>query len=339
MEQDLYKQKYFKYKEKYLELKKKFGGGDLKILIRDSTRDQITNYITPDMYDSKRVPSFCDRLLYKGDIQVTNYGTILAAKLCESDHLMVFGQFQHNSLNGLMITFNIDILDKKQENSEFLKKTFEQIMIEVPTVILDYVVICLQESASTDIIPNIFSSIITDINNNALPELNNKFKTGIEWTYSHSTSSSRTDQNSRMVIIHNKLIIPTELKTLYYGSMLQYLAGSKSAVGFNFDDICFVGCHLPIDTTKKKQDSEYMGNNLRISALEKIVKTLEPYKNCIIGGDLNFRIYEQNGIKVEQLNKLMQQDKPAYLSLYKEFGELKTESCKINSVSSCKLVV
>lgn len=341
--QEYYKQKYLKYKNKYLELQKKtqlvqIPNSKIEILVRDKTRDEISNYITADMYDDKRIPSFCDRILYKGNIKVENYGTILASRLCESDHLLVFGEFMHNNLNGLLITFNIDKLDKKEENAIFLKNTFEKIIMKASQNKLDYVVVCLQESASTNIIKNIFNTIVSDLNNNSQPELLNKFKQNINWTLSYSTSSSFTNQNSKIVIIHNNLNKPIELTKLYYGSIGQLIAGSKSAIGFNFNDICFICCHLPIDTSKKTQEPNYMGNNLRIEALEKITNSLKKYPNCIISGDLNFRIYKNpNGDKVEQLDQLIKQ-KPIWISQYKEFGNLDVESCKLNSESSCKLV-
>lgn len=89
-----YKTKYLKYKTKYLELKNKYinqNKDKINVYIRDNFKDEILNKIVPEIYEEKRNPSFCDRILYKGEIKVLNYGTILVSNLCNSDHLLVFG--------------------------------------------------------------------------------------------------------------------------------------------------------------------------------------------------------------------------------------------------------
>lgn len=347
-----YKKKYLKYKSKYLQLKNASQyGGQVKIYIKDNFKDEISQKITPEMYEEKRIPSFCDRILYKGDsISILNYGTILVSKLCNSDHLLVFGEFEFNGKTGLIITFNIDKYDKKTENINDIKETLETILIKIygeNNKQFDYVVFSFQESATSNNLEEIIKSIIDDINlkNQQTSSISNLFKNPQkDFTYVHSASESWTNQNSRIFVLYSGSNLspkPSELSKIYLGSWGQYLAGSKAAVGFNVDGICFVCCHLPIDTNKKVQDVDYMGNNLRIDALKIITEKLKECPNVIISGDMNFRVYKDNngtGNEIEQLTKLVESN-PPYLTGYKEFGGLSIKSCKINSNESCKLVM
>lgn len=348
MNQELvYKEKYLKYKTKYLELKKKYDNknlGEINIYINDNFGDEITEKITPKMYEEKRIPSFCDRILYKGNISVLNYGTILISNLCNSDHLLVFGVFKNNDKIGVVITFNIDKYDKDIENNNYIQSALEKIIIKISNKLnkkIDYVVFNYQESATTTNLENITKQIVQKINggNNNNDNLSMCF-VSTNYTYTHSVSSSWTNQNSRIIILYqdNNNIKSKELDKIYLGNTGQYIAGSKAAVGYEIDGICFVGCHLPIDTSKKEQNINYMGNNLRITALKTIVEKLQNCQNVIISGDMNFRIYKENNIEKEQLNELVISTEGQFLSDYKEFGKLKIKSCKINSNVSCSLV-
>lgn len=174
-----------------------------------------------------------------------------------------------------------------------------------------------------------------------------------QYTFTHSESSSWTNQNSRIYIIYSTNKIqekiekiekiekqPEILKTEYLGNFGQIMAGSKAAVGISFNNICYICCHLPIDVTKKKEDENYMGNDLRKDALINIIKKFNnnECENVIILGDLNFRIYKNNKDNkeedIDQLKKFLleEKEKKSLLSNYKEFGELKIKSCKINTV-------
>lgn len=344
-----YKTKYLKYKIKYLELKKKIdkqNQNNIKIYIKDNTNDEITDKLNMSMYEDKRIPSFCDRILYKNiknSIEILNYGTILVSNLCNSDHLLVFGEFKHGNKIGLVITFNIDKYDKDIDNVPFIQKTLEHILIKINNETnkkFNYVIFCFQESATSPNLENIIKSIVSNINNSN-HFLNKYFDnpTG-KFVYSHSASASWTNQNSRIIILYNNSTLetlPEELPQIYLGNFGQYVAGSKAVVGYKIDNIIFCSCHLPIDTSKKEQNSNYMGNDLRIKALKTIIEKLNNYPNVIISGDMNFRIYENNNVKKEQLDELFKSESN-FLHNYKEFGKLKIKSCKINSVKSCKLV-
>lgn len=67
----------------------------------------------------------------------------------------------------------------------------------------------------------------------------------------------------------------------------------------------FINMHLPIDTGDKKT----LGNDYRIHSLVEIIDKLEEKidgkTTVFIGGDLNFRIVEENYKMVDQLNKIL----------------------------------
>jgi hypothetical protein len=330
----LYKKKYLKYKLKYLELLKKIGGTiDQSIYISDFTRNDLSSIISSGLYEQKRIPSYCDRIIYKGDIRVINYGTLLASKLCGSDHLIVFGEFEHNNKLGLVITFNIDKLDKDSVSNELIKNSLENIILKISNrndlYYYDQIILCFQESASTDNLKIIVNSIVENMNSSKPTE--------IMYNMLDSESKSYTNQNTRIFAIYKSNIQPIEkIYPIYFGSILQRSAGSKSAVGLVIGDVCYICCHLPIDTNVKSLNSNYLGNELRIDALKNIIKKFSKYPNIIICGDFNFRIYDRTNENLEQFNNLLL-DKPEFLNNYNEFGKLKVKSCKINSDSSCAI--
>lgn len=353
----VYREKYLKYKTKYLELKKKYNNknlGEINIYIKDKFGDEITAKITPSMYEENIIPSFCDRILYKGNISVLNYGTILISNLCNSDHLLVFGVFENNNKIGVVITFNIDKYDGDEENSKYIQNALEKIIFKICSrhkKKINYVIFNYQESANEPWLSQIVNYEMVDKINDGIdsfakcfvyPTYNNKNRKYIslpKYRTIQSSSSSWTNQDTRIIILYLEDNIKiNEFDNIYFGNIGQYIAGSKAAVGYEFDGICFVGCHLPIDTSKKEQNTNYMGNNLRITALKKIVEKLQNYPNVIISGDMNFRIYKENNIEKEQLEELLKSTEGKFLNDYKEFGKLEIKSCKINSNVSCSLV-
>jgi hypothetical protein len=374
MNTDKYKEKYLKYKMKYLNLQNLLGNGNVddsvNIYISDNENGEksLSSLIMNDndFYEKKRIPSFCDRILYKGSISPTNYGTILARKLCGSDHLLVFGEYVHNDKNGILLTFNIDKLDKDIKNNVLIEETLKKIIIKITKNKNDYidnVVLCFQESSSNPNLNTIIKSLVDNINKET-DDIHKKFNfkqnkedvvdnPNKQYTFTHSESSSWTNQNSRIYIIYSTNKIqekiektdekqPEILKTKYLGNFGQIIAGSKAAVGISFNNICYICCHLPIDVTKKKEDDEnYMGNDLRKDALINIIKKFNnnDCENVILLGDLNFRIYKKNNEDIDQLKNFLleEKEKKSLLSNYKEFGDLKIKSCKINSVSYCKI--
>jgi len=70
----------------------------------------------------------------------------------------------------------------------------------------------------------------------------------------------------------------------------------------------FINMHLPIDTG----DEQTLGNDYRIHSLVEIIDKLEEKiddkTTVFIGGDLNFRIVEENYKMVDQLNKILSRD-------------------------------
>jgi hypothetical protein len=102
------------------------------------------------------------------------------------------------------------------------------------------------------------------------------------------------------------------------------ILGTKAYVAIIIGDLTFVSCHLPIDTSIK-DESNYLGNNLRINALKKISDDLRDHKNIIVAGDLNFRFV--NELKeTDQLNELLLNFKT-----FKEFGKLDIKTCKLKT--------
>jgi hypothetical protein len=330
----LYNKKYLKYKLKYLELKKQIGGiVHQNIYISDSKKNDLNCVISDEIYDQTRIPSFCDRIIYKGNLKIINYGTILASKLCGSDHLVVFGEFEYNNELRLVITFNIDKLDKDSINNELIKNSLENIILKISNRSnLDYydqIILCFQESASTSNLKMIINSIVDKINLSNL--------TNLQYTMVYSKSKSLTHQNTKIFIIYKNNIKSIEkIYPIYFGNTLQYLAKSKSAIGIVIDNLCYICCHLPINTNEKNYNSDYLGNKLRIKALKKIIENISKYQNVIICGDFNFRIYNTQNDKLEQFNDLLL-NKPKFLIEYHEFGKLKVKSCKINSNTSCHI--
>jgi hypothetical protein len=314
---DIHYDKYVKYKLKYLKLKDMLAGGPTP----HGPSVYNNNY-----YEPSRIPSYCDRIIYKGNnIKPIKYETKTNKVLCKSDHLLVYGAFTFNGKQCLIVTFNIDNLDAKEENYNSLKE-YIYFQREYTNILLanklfrsnkdyyDMIIYCFQESASTNILDRIMEGYTTYHFKNY-----NLYKT---------SSSSMFNMNVRLYVYTK--IKPQQVKllsTLSLGNWKQRLVNSKAAVGIVIDGLCIVGTHFPIDTSKKDPNDDYMGNSLRIDALHAINKWTQNYQNIIIAGDLNFRCLDKNCMN-EQLARLIKQ--------YKEFGKLDNKTCKMKSSEVCK---
>jgi hypothetical protein len=240
-----------------------------------------------------------------------------------------------------IISLEIMLISVRKVSSETIERIRNQGVINLLTNLSTF-------QPFKEISEEIIQLIVNKINNKESINLTDVFTSNITYTLSHSESLSHTNQNSRIIIIHDiqekkltggiKIIPP-----IYLGNIGQYIAGSKAAVGIVLDNICYICCHLPIDTSIKKEDNNYMGNSLRIRALRDILNKIISYDNVIISGDMNFRIYKENNIDNDQLKLLIDKskipnDKYKFLDKYNEFGNLDIKSCKINSESSCNIL-
>ena len=115
------------------------------------------------IYDEKRIPSNCDRILYRGSVSPINYDIYYDDGLIrKSDHLMVYGTFNFKNENGIIFTWNI----AKSHNSASILEGIKLLLKEKITFNEDYIVFCLQESPQNDKFQNILINQINLNNSN-----------------------------------------------------------------------------------------------------------------------------------------------------------------------------
>ncbi len=282
-------------------------------------------------YDTKRIPSNCDRILFKGtEIIPTGYSVYSDNSLIKlSDHLMVIGSFNFKGESGVIFTWNI----AKSHSEDDIICGIDKLFSDKVKMNEDYIVFCLQESPMMDKFPNILISkflntpykVICNSSNSLSGQsvrlfvFNKKFGTDVN---NFSNCSSSINGISSLVNYFNTSESPVII------DVKKHILGTKSYVSITINDITFISCHLPIDT-KIKTEENYLGNNLRVNALKKILDDMLNNQNIIIAGDLNFRISNTNSDS-DQLNLLLKSDNSINL---KEFGLLTVKTCKVN----CKI--
>jgi exonuclease III len=271
-------------------------------------------------YEENRNPSYCDRILYKGDIKISNYDVYESDFIKYSDHLMVYGIFSHNNEKGIILTWNIGKLHEDKDITCGINKLLTEFDLLKTEIDYDYIVFCLQESPDNDN----FIKILVKL-------FNKQYKVSI------NSSNSLTGQNVRLVVFHKVIGISLdkvsnykiqlnkdiESRVKYLGSGIKKILGTKAYVMIKINDITFISCHLPINV-KIDDPNNYLGNNLRIDALNEIIKDLIDHKNVIIIGDLNFRNTPKD--QKDQLKELLPN-----INEYKEFGTLLKHTCKVIS--------
>lgn len=269
-------------------------------------------------YNEKRNPSNCDRILYKGDIQILKYDVYESDFIKLSDHLMVFGIFSHKNENGIIFTWNIAKLHDNIDIGCGIDKLIRYFGLFENNYA--YIVFCLQESPNDDKFIKILIEYF----------LKTQYKVSI------NSSNSLTQQNVRLVVFHKNKGTPLKDVSNYkiqliegidnavenLGEGLKKIKGTKSYVMIKINDITFISCHLPINVDINDPDN-YLGNNLRIDALKKIITDFSNDKNVIIAGDLNFRIKPKPDNN-DQLDELLPSIKD-----YNEFGKLSKHTCKV----------
>jgi len=293
-----YKEKYLKYKKKYIQLKT--GGIKCKPTL-----------------SSKRQKSNCDRLIYKGDsnIKFSKYDVITENEfetIKFSDHKMIVGKFIYNEEKYEIYSWNMNTFDKKY-NDGYKDLLNNQISNYFKKNSIDskYLIFSFQES----IVNSLFIKTLIDF----LKKLDIHL-------IKHVIYSSLLDKNYTVQLLLFSTDIETEVKefgkkkfmiTDNIKDTIKSLAGTKSYVYLNINDLMIIGTHFPIDT--KKTD---LGNNLREIAFNKLQEEFKKYENLIIIGDLNFR----NLNNIDQLDTLLEENQN-----FAEPSKLKQPTCKYNN--------
>ncbi len=323
--------KYNKYLYKYLS-----GGGNNL----DSCK--ISNCSIS--YDNTRTPSNCDRILYKGrHITTNNYGVYGGIQMNNdlirlSDHLLVYGSFTYKTKDGnkpcILFTWNVG----KNHNEPELRCGIGRLIKDFNLFSqksennYEFIIFCLQESGINDLFPQILIEYFKQF----LP---------IYKVSSTISESINPNFNVRLIVFHKSIgidinTIPINNKYNYNNillstivpkkinvepRLLKSLSFTKTALSLTIDGLTIVSCHLPLDV-KNHTENNYLGNNLRIEALNKIKSIYKDEKNIIIAGDLNFRRVNNKDQLTEYLSN--QQDN---FSLIEFTPELTERTCKLKT--------
>jgi hypothetical protein len=300
--------KYDKYKLKKYILK--LGGG---------------NFITHDcnklIYNNKRTPSKCDRILYKSsNIKPTKYGVYYDNHLIRlSDHLLVYGEFTYNKKKGIIFTWNIAGIDSDSD----IKSGIAKLLVDFGLLSKHYdmIIFCLQESSS-----DLFTKILVE---SLLPT---------EYKVSLDSCNSLLGNFDVRLIVFNKTIgmslrqvsnyttsLPlglTSIKLNLEPNFFKSLLNNKTCVALTIDGLTIISCHFPLDTTKPD-----FGNDMRISAMRNIKEKFKDSKNILLAGDLNFRIVDNKDQLTEYLKN---QKRTKFAEFTPPFNEntCKLETCK-----------
>jgi len=278
----------------------------------NKTSCEEDRYKTEKYYSYNRTPSYCDRLLYKGNIKMLDYNLYSNKLISKSDHNMVYGKFIYNNEKGIIFTWNMSI----KHNVNLIKNGLEDINKNIISEdSYEYIIFSLQESHYND-----------PINSELLDMFKNKYK-----LVCVSSNSLNPNFIVRLFIFSRKYGVDiskdTKCNSVYGENIIvkKYhfnIIGTKSYVLISLNNLTIISTHLPV-TTKLKD----YGLNERVIALKKIVKDVKNYDNVIISGDLNFRIVDG----VEQLEYLMKTDND-----FKNYNEEKLFNIKTCKMETCE---
>ncbi len=302
----------------------KYGGGTNKL----DASCQIPNCL--QHYDETRNPSNCDRILYNGpNISVMDYGVYGGERMKNhmirlSDHLLVYGKFTYNNKPSIIFTWNIAKLHDELDLRCGIGKLLGDFLILSSDN--EFIIFCLQESNSNDLFPRVLLGFLK------------KFLPGYKVSFGMS-ESRKENFNVRLIVFHktigidmdnisdyNTLLLPSLNPTIINLESRQEkaLGQTKTAIGLTIDGLTLVSCHFPLDTDDKTSDN-YLGNHLRIAALDKIKAAFKESKNIIIAGDLNYR----NINNQDQLTTLLTNQTDTFK--LQEFSPMLTErTCKLH---------
>jgi hypothetical protein len=317
-----YKLKYLKYKNKYNKLKLEILGSGA--FFNKNTSNKKCEY----QVSNQRVPSNCDRIIYKSKSPITliNYEVINDTDLVLiklSDHKMIFANFILNNKKYLMFSWNMGAFDKKiTERTELITKEINKFIQKyINLEDYDFIVFSFQESIKESVFIKDLITQLLEIKksyNLIVNEVSNPNFISISSTKKYYVRLLVFSKNNLSII--NKGYDNFKLYNESRFNQVKTLLGTKSFVWAKLNDVTIVSTHFPIDTT----DNQTLGNNLRISAFNEIKQKFSD-SDILIIGDLNFRKLN-NG---DQLSNLLDTDKT-----FKEIGTLKEPTCKYDN---CKL--
>lgn len=258
-------------------------------------------------YDNDRIPSNCDRVLYKtsSDVGITQikYDVIKDYNFVRlSDHLMVFAEFTYNDglKKGIIFTWNIaslhfDEKDSLEEMQQFISD------YRLTTDGYDIICFCFQEVGSTNKFKDV---LIQNIGSSGYHVQQNFMRFSLP-KYGIS------------ILCFTKPPYTSCSKKCYPSGSFKKLKRTKGYAGIMVDGILFLSAHFSIDTS-----SPDLGLERRKSNLIKIQDDLTQYPNIILAGDLNFR-----NIGGDQLTRLLD----TKFTEFKELGKLQTPTCKVET--------
>ena len=301
-----FKQKYLKYKFKYLQLKNK----------KNLSQDKIGYDKCIPTISTEREISNCDRLIYKvsSNIKFSKYDVITENELETikySDHKMIISKFLYNQEKYDIYSWNMNDFDKKYNDGykELLNSHISNYFKKNP-IDSKYLIFSFQESIKNSLFIKTLIEFLQKSNMHLIKHI--IFNTIIEINYDVQLLLFSTDIRTQVKDFGKK----RHMITNNIINTVKSIAGTKSYVYLNINDLMIVGTHFPINT-----HSIDLGNNLRKIAFNKLKEEFKANKNLIIIGDLNFR----NLNNVDQLNTLLKDT-----GNFAEPNKLKQPTCKFN---------
>ena len=355
-----YKQKYLKYKKKYLELKQ-YGGTEC-----ESKKDRFNQTILSvdelkelkkfSAYDLRRLPSWCDRILYRTiitdpklkdifKIEPEQYNSYVNNTIIKSDHDLVYGVF-NITIPGLTPQIKVLIVTWNQANQnpiidDVLDENFFSQMSPSYVNFESFDIICIaqQESSMYDSFINIF-----DTTDSLQRSIINKYDNDANLTKNYIIQHAKTGSPKfyvRETVLIKKSIFKSTYEIRTHSQCLKLPVCSKSicGIGFTFKidnkspfTLNFFATHMPINTSDPD-----LGLELRINTSKEIIDFIKIHFTTgnintinqidFISGDLNFR-YNIGSIEGDQLKSIMK-EKKAFID-FNEAEIIFNPTCKKN---------
>jgi hypothetical protein len=295
-----------------LNLKNQIGGGECEYNINES-----------------KAPSNCDRIIYRSNnIHFIDYNIITKNEfnlIQFSDHKMIYGIFNYNLENYMIISWNIGAFDHKfdKKYESYITSHINKFINEIiKKKYIKYLIFSFQESTNNSLFIEILKNMISEQLNMTLlkhilsnPLFSKFYVQLLVFTNNENTTIDDSGYYNLQVNNYNEQNIINILI-----QSIKNLFGTKSYVYIKMNNLMIVSTHFPIDTKHKD-----LGNSLRKLALEEIDKKFKEDTNLIIIGDLNFRKLNN----IDQLDDLLKEKTD-----FKEAGKLLDTTCKYDE---CKL--
>ncbi len=295
-----------------MNLKNQIGGGECEYNINES-----------------KAPSNCDRIIYRSNnIHFIDYNIITKNEfnlIQFSDHKMIYGIFNYNLENYMIISWNIGAFDHKfdKKYESYITSHINKFINEIiKKKYIKYLIFSFQESTNNSLFIEILKNMISEQLNMTLlkhilsnPLFSKFYVQLLVFTNNENTTIDDSGYYNLQVNNYNEQNIINILI-----QSIKNLFGTKSYVYIKMNNLMIVSTHFPIDTKHKD-----LGNSLRKLALEEIDKKFKEDTNLIIIGDLNFRKLNN----IDQLDDLLKEKTD-----FKEAGKLLDTTCKYDE---CKL--